>query len=68
MVSVSMAYITKVASLVLLVSDDADAIGRGCFGASLLSKVGTFETTIASTVDALCGRRCWLVEEDVLPG
>ena len=38
-VMVSMAKSTKATSLVLLVSDDANDTGRGCFGSSFLSKL-----------------------------
>jgi hypothetical protein len=59
---------TKATLLVLLVLDDANVIGRGCFGASFLIKSRNLRTTTAGPAYVLCGRRCWLVEEDVLPG
>ena len=69
MVSVSMAYITKATSLVLLVLDDADAIGRGCFGASFLTMSEPSEqrqpawlTPCVETDVGSSRRTCYLVD------
>ena len=66
---VSSANSTKATSLVLSVPDDANDIGRGCFGFSFLSKLEPSNTRqparlmpSAAVVAGLSRRTCYLVD------